>query len=247
MSWKTYLLALLCLALGACASESIKSVDSAEGAFREGERLEKNERYDEALAQFNSVRNKHPYSSFAIESKLRIADIHFKRENFIEAENAYKLFKEFHPKHEKIDYVTYQLGMSYFKQLPSTIDRDLSLADNAILYFDEVINSYPDSPYAAKAKEHRRKSLQMLAEKEFYIADFYFIRKKYDSALGRFEALLKKYPNLGLDARALYGAAYSSYQVKDLNKARLYYSQIASKHPDSKEKRRLEKEIGDEL
>ncbi len=125
---------------------------------------------------------------------LRIADIHFEREDFIEAQNGYQYFKELHPTHPRIDYVTYQLGMSFFNQLPSTIDRDLQLAQKAILYFDEVTTSHSTSSYAAKAKEYKEKAVKMLAEKENYIAHFYFICDKYGSALGRYEEIIKTYP-----------------------------------------------------
>ena len=62
--------------------------------------------------------------------------------------------------------------MSFFNQLPSTIDRDLSVAERAILYFDEVITSYATSPFAKDAAEYKTKSLKMLAEKEYYVGRF---------------------------------------------------------------------------
>src|SRR5262249_18604911 len=155
-----------------------------------GEKFEKDERYEEAIAQFNTVKNKFPYSKLATEAELKVAEINFKREEFVEAQNAYQVFKEMHPSHPKIDYVTYRLGLSFFNQLPSTIDRDLAVAERAILYFDEVIQSYPQSSHVKDAREYKTKSLKMLAEKEYYVGHFYFIRDFYDSALTRFEGLL---------------------------------------------------------
>ncbi|NJL24406.1 MAG: outer membrane protein assembly factor BamD [Calothrix sp. SM1_5_4] len=212
--------AFFCLCLAGCSSTSEIDTSTPEGAFRLGEKYDKDERYEEAITQFNTVKNKFPYSKLATEAELKVADIHFKREEFIEAQNAYQTFKEMHPSHARMDYVTYRLGLSFFNQLPSTIDRDLSVADRAILYFDEVVQSFPSSGFAREAAEHKTKALKMLAEKELYVGNFYFIREKWDSALGRFEGLLEKYPNLGLDAKALYGAAISAYKIKDLSKAK---------------------------
>lgn len=243
---KQCLMALIvgCFVWGCSSSDKLDS-STAEGGFKLGEKYESDERYEEALAQYAIVKNKHPYSKYAVEAKLRIADVHFKREDWAEAQGAYQVFKELHPKHPKIDYATYQLALSYFNQLPSTIDRDLSLADKAILYFDEVIASYPNSEYAPKSKEQKQKALKMLAEKEEYIAHFYFIRDMYDSALGRFEDVLQKYPGMGLDAKALKGAAISANKIKDVPKAKEYYQKLQRLYPDSDEARQAKREMGE--
>ncbi|MCB0384856.1 MAG: outer membrane protein assembly factor BamD, partial [Bdellovibrionales bacterium] len=151
------------------------------------------------------------------------------------------------PRHPRIDYVTFRLAMSYFKQLPDTIDRDLSLAGKAILYFNEVIQSFPRSEFVGQAGENKTACLKKLADKELYIADFYFSRDMYDSALGRFEDLLATYPDLGYEPRALYGAAFSSFKLKDLPKARSLYDRLVTQHPNSSEAEKLKSEIGNEL
>ncbi len=238
---------LLALILFGCSSTPEIDTSTAEGGFKLGEKYEKDERYEEAIQQFSTVKNKHPYSKLATEAELRIADIHFKREEYIEAQNAYQVFKEMHPSHPKIDYVTWRLGLSFFKQLPSTIDRDLAGAERAILYFDEVIQSYPNSTYAKEAKEHKLKALKMLAEKEYYVGHFYFIRDHYESALARFEGLLQKYPKLGFDARALYGAAVSAFKIKEMGKAKIYYQRLMANHKNTAEAEKARREIGDRI
>jgi outer membrane protein assembly factor BamD len=230
----------------ACSSMQTTDTNTAEGAFQLGERYQKDERFEDALTQFNQVKNKHPYSKLATEAELHIADIHFEREDYIEAQNAYQSFKELHPTHPRIDYVTFRLGLSFFNQLPSSIDRDLQLASRAILYFDEVTTSYPGSEYAPKAKEYKDKAVTMLAQKEDYIAHFYFIREMYDSALGRYEDLLKNYPGR-MAPQALFGAAVSAYETKDFSKAKEYYDELISQYPDSAEADKVRSKIGNEL
>lgn len=230
-----------------CASMQTPDTSTAEGAFALGERFQKDERFEDAITQFNAVKNKHPYSKLATEAELRIADIHFEREDFIEAQNGYQSFKELHPSHPRIDYVTFRLGLSFYNQLPSSIDRDLQLASRAILYFDEVRTSYPGSQYASEAKEYKEKATAMLAEKENYIAHFYFIREFYGSALGRYETVLKNYPNQSLAPQALYGAAVSAYETKEFTKAKEYYDELISQYPDSAEASKARSKIGSEL
>jgi outer membrane protein assembly factor BamD len=223
------------LALTACSSGDLKDADTPEGAYKIAEEYEADERYEEAIQKFREVQNKHPYSRFAVLAKLKVADINFTRENFIEAQNAYQLFKDLHPKHEKIDYVTFRLGLSFFNQLPSTIDRDLSQAHRAILYFDEVLNSYSKSAYAKEAADKKAEALKKLAEKEKYIADFYFKREMFDSALRRYEKLLKDYPTSGFDVNGLYGASVSALRSGDLDKGKIYANRLIQQFPDSSE------------
>ena len=241
-----FFLGLLCtaFALPGCSSTPDIDTSTPEGSFKLAEKYEKDERFEEAIAQYSQVKNKHPYSKLATESELRIAEIHFKREEFVEAQSSYQVFKEMHPSHPQIDYVTFRLGLSFFNQLPSTIDRDLSVADRAILYFDEVVQSYPKSQYVTESRDNKQKALKMLAEKEYYIAHFYFIRDRFESALGRFEGLLDKYPSLGFDAQALYGASVSAYKLKELNKAKNYYQKLESDFKDSPEAQKARQELG---
>ncbi|MCB0363121.1 MAG: outer membrane protein assembly factor BamD [Bdellovibrionales bacterium] len=230
-----------------CSTADKINADTPEGAFAIGNKFEKDERYEEAISQYNDVSNKFPYSSLALEAKLRIADIYFKRESYIEAQTSYEIFKEFHPRHPRIDYVTFQLALSYFHQLPDSIDRDLSIANKAIVYFDEVADSYSGSEFSQKAKEYKEKCLKMLADKELYIADFYFIRDQYLSSLGRFEDLLEKYPNLGYEPRALYGAAVSAHHLKDREKYNRYFNLLVAEYPDSTETKKIKTELSYDL
>src|SRR5690606_33276577 len=98
-------------------------------------------------------------SNWATRAELAIADVHFKDEAYPEAQVAYQTFKELHPRHPKIDYVTFRIGLSFFNQLPTTIDRDLTLAHDAIASFDELINEFPNSEFAKEAREKKAESL----------------------------------------------------------------------------------------
>jgi outer membrane protein assembly factor BamD len=226
-----------------CSSIETRDASTPEGAYQTAEDFEKDERYEEAIAKYTDVKNKFPYSRFATQADLKIADIQFKQENYAEAQGAYQLFKEFHPKHPQSDYVTFRLGLSYFNQLPSSIDRDLTLADKAILYFDETINSYPDSQYAKEAREKRDAALKMLGGKELYVAKFYVKNKQCDSAVRRFEAVIKTYPNLGFDPEALYGAASCSFEIGEKDRANQHLKNLYSLYPSSTEAKRAKDEF----
>jgi len=227
-------ISLLFSVLVACSS-SDKKADTAEGAFQLAQEYDNDERYEEAIKRYQEVKNKFPYSKYATMAELAIADSYFKQETYPEAQVAYQSFKDLHPKHPQIDYVTFRLALSFFNQLPNTIDRDLTLAQSTILYFDEVINQYPNSQYLKEAKEKKEATIKMLASKEDYIAEFYFIRGKYDSDLTRYEGLLKKYSGFGFDAKALSRAAVAAAKVGEPDKSRRYLAELSKKFPGSDE------------
>ncbi|MCB0393257.1 MAG: outer membrane protein assembly factor BamD [Bdellovibrionales bacterium] len=222
--------------LVSCSSTDEFDTKTAEGAFKAAEKLEKDELFEMAIKKYSEVKNRHPYSRFAVESELRIADIHFKRENYAEARAAYQVFKDLHPTHKKSDYVTNQLALSYYHQLPSTIDRDLSLALKAIQYFDEVMRTHPNSKYAKKAKKYRADLRTKLAEKELYIANFYMKKDMYLAAHQRFAGVVDSYSDVeDLIPKALLGAGKSAAENGDKPTAKQFLDKLIKNYANSEQ------------
>lgn len=221
-----------------CSSEE-KVADTAEAAFKIAQDYEKADRYQIAIQKYADVKNKFPYSSLATEAELAIADIHYKAEDYVDAQVSYQNFREFHPKHSKIDYVIFRTGMSYYQQLPDSIDRDLTLANDAIYSFNELIKKYPNSEFYKEAQEKREKAFTMLNEKELLIADFYFKEKSFDSALLRYENSYKKYNGFGYDPKALLGAIKCAHELNDTDKVKQYSEILTAKYGESPEAKEL--------
>lgn len=228
--------------MSACSTVE-KNSNTPEGAFAVAEEFDKGERYEEAVRHYTEVKNKFPYSNYATRAELAIADVHFKQESYAEAQVSYQMFKDMHPTHPRIDYVQYRLGMSYFNQLPTSIDRDLSLANDTILAFSDLIRKYPNSEYVKEATEKRTATIHMLAEKEEYIADFYYKREIWLSALNRYENLYKTYGDLGFDKKALTRAVVCAEKLNEKSKAQKYADILEEKYPGSAEARKAEKEV----
>jgi outer membrane protein assembly factor BamD len=227
--------------LPGCSSDDKRS-DIAEEAYKNAQEFDKEERYEEAIKRYQEVKNKFPYSKYATMAELAIGDAYYKQESFPEAQIAYQSFKDLHPKHPQIDYVTFRLAMSFYSQLPETVDRDLTLSSSAITFFDEMIQQYPNSEHAKESREKKEATLKMLAAKEDYIAEFYFIRKKFDSSLLRYESLLRKYPGLGFDAKALSRAAVAAGKIGEPDKRNKFLAELKAKFPGSDELQFAEKE-----
>lgn len=172
----------LLLLVISCASDSPDGRTQAEILFKEAEELMKAERYILATEKLNLIKTQHPYSFYATPAELMQADILYLQESYVESAAAYLLFRDFHPRHEKIPYVVFKIAQSYYKQIPDTIDRDLDPAIESIKYFEEVIQKYPDSSHRPTAEKRIKAAKKMLRQKDQYIADFYFKTKEFSAA-----------------------------------------------------------------
>jgi len=152
--------------------------------------------YEKAAEAFQKIKDRYPYSRFAVEAELRMADALYKSGKYNEAYEAYNDFERLHPKNADIPYVIYQKGMCHFRQV-STIDRDQSHTYRAKEEFERLVNKFDDTEYAARAKNRIRECYLKMAEHELYVGHFYYKMEEYQAALNRYRYLLTHYPDLG--------------------------------------------------
>jgi outer membrane protein assembly factor BamD len=203
MKWDNKLISATLLAifflwvagLTGCAWFKSNRVETAEELAVKGMESFEDEDYLDALKAFNTLKERYPYSRYAILAELKVADAHFYRKEYPEAIAGYEEFARLHPKNEVIPYVLYQVGESYYKQLLSE-DRDQTSTREAILSFERLLKTHPNSTYASQADEKIRNCRELLAEHELYVGRFYYKAKRYRAALGRFESLLAGYQDV---------------------------------------------------
>jgi outer membrane protein assembly factor BamD len=233
---------MIVLGISGCSTTEVNE-STPEGLLARAWEYEKDDRFEESIRRFQEVRSKFPYSAQALEAELAVADVYFKQESYAESQTAYQSFKELHPKHPKIAYVYYRYALSLYLQLPETIDRDLSLIPDTILAFNDIIQKFPQSEFLNESKEKKSELIKKMAEKEIYVGDFYFKKKTFDSALPRYEYVLKEYRGIGFDEKALVRAAFCAFKIGDPNKTRKYISELKALDIKNNETRSLLKEI----
>jgi len=168
----------------------------------DGMKALQSERYTMAVDTFQKLKDRHPYSRYALLAELKIADAYYFQKNYLDAADAYENFEILHPKNEAVPYAVFQQGMCHFNQM-NGLDREQDSTYKAIQTFNRVIETFPDSKYAAMAEAKLLKAQHILAGHEFYIGEFYFKKKKYKAAQARFISLVKSYPDTGYHGRAL--------------------------------------------
>jgi outer membrane protein assembly factor BamD len=172
--------------------------------------------YQAAIDAFQEVIDNYPYSEYAVQAELAIADAYFADERYEEALSYYQDFPELHPNHERVPYTLLQSANSHYKRARSA-NRDQRPTREALKYLDKLMSVYPYTPEAEQAEEIWRELRGRLGRSVLLVADFYMERREFQSAADRYRDVLNEFPGLGLDAEALYklGVCYSRMRLND--------------------------------
>jgi outer membrane protein assembly factor BamD len=73
-------------------------------------------------------------------------------------------------------------------------DRDYAQAQHAADEYKTLIQTYPDSPLVPEAKQRLREVEEVLAERQYRIASFYYLRDNMAAAQARLQTLIDSYP-----------------------------------------------------
>ncbi len=214
----------------ACSSKQIDEGNPDE-LYKEAEKDIQEKRYLQAAERLRIIKNKFPYSHLSTQAALRLADVAFLEEAFPEAAAAYETFRDLHPKYERADYVLFRIGESYYNQMPDAVDRDQSPGVKSIEAFAELEKLYPNSSHMPEAKQRAFSARDKLAEKEAYIAEFYFKQEQYESAALRFQKIAKTYAGSKAEQRAYIRWAESLAKQKKADEARHVLSSYLSRFP----------------
>src|SRR5579875_2192939 len=163
---------LLGLSVGACSSldwfhkDETAPDEPADRLYNEGlYYLNGEHKPKEAVKKFEEVDRQHPYSDWARKALLMSAYSYYQAGSYDECVSAAKRYITLHPGTPDAAYAQYLIGASYYDQIPD-ITRDQDLTDKALAALDEVVRKYPDSEYAAAAKQKMEVARDQLAGKE---------------------------------------------------------------------------------
>ncbi len=221
---------------------------SAEDDYRSGMKEMDDKNWLDAQKEFDRVRNKYPYSKYAALSELRIADIKFATDKFIEAAEAYRQFVKMHPTHEEVDYAAFRVGLSSWKDAPSQfflfppdIEKDQVQVRTAVAALQDFLKNHPKSKYAAEGQKLLAEARGKLAAHEWYVAQFYRKRDRWPGVAVRLEGLVRDYPGSQYEPEALWQLADAYLQLNERFRAQQALQQLIVKHPQDAHRAEAEK------
>src|ERR1700730_4516744 len=173
----------------------------------------KHGRYTEGRLRLQTLINTYPDSEYLAKAKLGVADSYYKEggtSSMTQAVQEYKDFITFFPFLDEAAYAQMQVGMAHYRMMEKA-DRDKTQAEAAEDEFQTFLLKYPQSPLLPKAEQDLRDVQQILADRQFRIARFYFLKQDYGASAARLVELTGRYPLYNESDEALWilGDVYS--------------------------------------
>jgi outer membrane protein assembly factor BamD len=177
--------------------------------------------------------NTYPDSEYLAKAKLAIADSYYKEggtSNLALAISGYKDFEVFFPFLPEATYAQMQVAMGHYRQMDKP-DRDRSHAIAAEEEFQVFLQKYPNDPLAPQAQQHLREVQEVLAEGEYRIGYYYYVKGDKRAAAARLLAVTNRYPLYTKSDQALWmmGDILEKSEHKEV--AAVYYARIVKNYP----------------
>ncbi|WP_435085351.1 outer membrane protein assembly factor BamD [Candidatus Pelagibacter bacterium nBUS_33] len=174
-----------------------------------------------AASKFNEAELLFPQSEWAPKSALMAAYAYYSQDYLKDAIAELDRFLKVYPKHKNLDYVYYLLAISYYEQIVDE-KKDLQSIIKAKQYFEIVIRDYQKTSYALDAEFKIDLINDILAAKEMYIGRYYFEKKKWISAINRFQTIINDYETTIYAEEALHRLVEVHYIIGLKDEAKKY-------------------------
>ena len=184
----------------------------------------KHNKFDVARLSLQTLINTYPDSEYVARAKLAIGDSWYAEGGsaaMAQAESEYKDFITFFPNMTEASEAQMKIANIHYNEMEKA-DRDYTHAKRAEEEYRQLIMQFPDSPLVPEAKKKLLAVQEVLADREFGIAHFYYLHEAYPAAIARFKSLTDTYPLYSGADEALYemGNCYER-QVEVLRRSKL--------------------------
>ena len=225
----TLIAGALCVALLAgCATE--KSKDDTLAAGQLYQQIQANiaaGNYKTAVQRLQTLQSRFPFDTFGTQAELDLIYTNYLNQDYDGAEDAADRFIREHPRHPNVDYAFYMKGVAYFDPDVELIQkwlkydnfqRDPGNSQKSFEAFRTLLQRYPDSQYAADARQRMIFLRERLADFDWIVADWYIRRGAWISALQRAKNIVQHYPETPRveDALQIMYTAYTNLGMTDL-------------------------------
>jgi outer membrane protein assembly factor BamD len=218
------------LFLGGCGwlTATPQPVLPAEELYRLGEQDLARSRYEDARNRFKDIVARHPDSSYAPRARFLIGEAYFREGEFDKAVKEFEAFLAFYPQHQIADLVQYRLAVSYYDQM-KPVEQDQALTGKALAQFKKLVKDYPQSRYASDALAKIDICRGRLAQKELFIAHYYYDQQDNTAAARqRLEGILKNYQHTLVIPETLFLLAEVNFREARTAEAVALYRRLAA-------------------
>lgn len=206
-----------------------------EDAYARGEQLVAKKKWDLGRQYLRFVAENYANDPIGRQAALKLADSYFDEGtalSYLEAQTRYRDFRNRYPSSPRADYALFRLAQTADKEAEKP-DREQTNTRLAATSYRELILGYPDSPYLTEARTRLQRIRNLLAEHEYLVGRFYYRRKAWTAAKGRFATILGVYPDYKSVDRVLFEMGHAEMRLGNEAKARASWQRLAQEFPAS--------------
>lgn len=185
----------------------VSSVQPDKVLFDKAMEAMKRNRFDVARMTLQTLINTYPDSEFIARAKLAVGDSWYAEggtASLAQAEQEYRDFQTFFPNMPEAAEAQLKIANIQYQQMEKA-DRDYTHAKRAEDEYRNLIMQYPDNPkLVAEGKQRLLEVQEVLAEREFDIGRFYYLKLSYAASIARLQSMVDKYPLYSKADEALY-------------------------------------------
>lgn len=189
-------------------------------------------RFDAAAAFFDEVERQHPFSEWARRSMLMASYANYEAQLYSEAISDAERFIALHPGSSSAPYAYYLIAISHYEQIYD-VGRDQSTTRNALQALEQVVNRFPETPYAQDARLKMDMTRDHLAGKEMSVGRWYLRNGYYLAAINRFQNVIRDYQTTSHTPEALHRMVESYVALGVDEEARQIASVLGYNFPGS--------------
>ena len=219
----------LAAVLAACASsQSEKDAQTpADKLYADAMEDAESANYDKAIKELERIEGKAAGSILAQQAQLELAYLYWKTADKTNALSTLDRFIKLHPSSPALDYALYLRGVVNFNDdlgwLSSlsgqqVYERDQAAARESYQSFKQLVEQFPNSKYSEDARVRMDFTVNMLAEYEVKVAEYYMRRTAYVAAANRAKESVIEFPQTSStpEALAIMVAAYDKLGLTQL-------------------------------
>lgn len=190
--------------LAACASSGPKKILPAEVLYKRAANSLRVAHWKIAAAQFRQLLSTYPFGKYATQARLNMIYAYYRNGQPDEAAKQADEFLKENPASPYASYALFLRGVSYASAMqPGLLDSlfHVGLArrapldqDQAFSAFKQLIKSYPNTPYATKARQWMVFVRDRMARYNLNVARFYMRRQEWVAAVNRAETVVNSFP-----------------------------------------------------
>lgn len=232
MKFRLILACVAAVTLSACSSSPEEEIDNTrvsdvEASYARAQKSMEGGNFNLALQTMTALSTRYPFGPLTNQIQLDLIYLYYKTGDLDKALSTIDRFTRLNPNHQSIDYALYMRGLTnertlenFFQELAGIdrADRDATKAREAFDDYAELVRRFPDSKYAADARQRMLGLKSRLARHELAVARYYMKREAFLAAANRAKYVLENFADMNETEHALgiMVQAYNSLNLEEL-------------------------------